>query len=125
MNQRRSFFVVILMCLLTGCQYKVAIMDEPVSVSGKLTKDGKPLGTVTLMLQPLESGHMTPLKVSADGSFKGTVVPGKYAYFLAPIENIENSDTSVFNGVDASLKEASMTRTVTVQPGQTSLNVEL
>ncbi len=122
MSQRRLFLLLTLVFLCVGCQYKVPLMDTPVDVSGKLTKGGQPLGTVTLMLQPLESGHMTPLKVSADGSFKGTVVPGKYAYFLAPIEN---SDTSVFNGVDASLKEANMTRTVTVQPGQSSLNVEL
>lgn len=122
MNQRRSFFVLILICLFIGCQYKVAIMDEPVSVSGKLTKDGKPLGNVTLMLQPVETGHMVPMAVGSDGAFKGTVVPGKYAYYLAPSDG---GDASALNAIDASLQEAKMTRTITVQPGQVSLNVEL
>ncbi|MFN6399790.1 MAG: hypothetical protein ACK449_07825 [Planctomycetota bacterium] len=122
MNQRRSFFVMILICLFTGCQYKVAIMGEPVSVSGKLTKDGKPLGNVTLMLQPVETGHMVPMAVGSDGAFKGTVVPGKYAYYLAASDG---GDASALNALDASLQEAKMTRTVTVQPGQASLNVEL
>lgn len=122
MNQRRSFFVMILICLFIGCQYKVAIMGEPVSVSGKLTKDGKPLGNVTLMLQPVETGHMVPMAVGSDGAFKGTVVPGKYAYYLAPSDG---GDASALNAIDASLQEAKMTRTITVQPGQVSLNVEL
>jgi hypothetical protein len=122
MNQRRFFLLLTCMFLFTGCQYKVAIMNEPVSVSGKLTKGGQPIGNVTLMLQPLETGHMVPMAVGSDGAFKGTVVPGKYAYYLAPSDS---GDTSALIGIDASLQEAKMTRTVTVQPGQSNLSVEL
>jgi hypothetical protein len=38
---------------------------------------------------------------------------------------LDEANAAVLNGVDASLKEANMQRTITVAPGQSSLNVEL
>jgi hypothetical protein len=111
-----------LICLFSGCAPKVELLNEPVGVSGKLTKSGQPLGNVTLMLQPLEKGHPVPLKVGADGSYKGSVVPGKYAYFLMPLDE---ANAAVLNGVDASLKEANMQRTIALQPGQNQMDVAL
>ncbi|MFM8262583.1 MAG: hypothetical protein ACKN9S_09920 [Pirellula sp.] len=122
MISSRSLLVLGLLCLFSGCAYKVEMLSEPVSVSGKLSKSGQPLGNVTLMLQPLERGHPVPLKVGADGSFKGSIIPSKYAYFLMPLDE---ANAAVLDGVDASLKEANMQRTITVEPGQSSLNVEL
>ena len=122
MTSLRSLLVIGLLCLFSSCSYKVEMLNEPVSVSGKLSKSGQPLGNVILMLQPLEKGHPVPLKVGADGSFKGSIIPGKYAYFLMPRDE---ANAAVLNGVDASLKEANMQRTITVEPSQSSLNVEL
>jgi len=118
----RSFLVLGLICLFSGCAPKVELLNEPVGVSGKLTKSGQPLGNVTLMLQPLEKGHPVPLKVGADGSYKGSVVPGKYAYFLMPLDE---ANAAVLNGVDASLKEANMQRIIALQPGQNQMDVAL
>ena len=122
MTSLRSFLVLGLICLFSGCAPKVEMLGEPVSVSGKLTKSGQPLGNVTLMLQPLEKGHPVPLKVGADGSYKGSVVPGKYAYFLMPLDE---ANAAVLNGVDASLKEANMQRIIALQPGQNQMDVAL
>ncbi|MFY7893074.1 MAG: hypothetical protein ACOVOJ_10310 [Pirellula sp.] len=122
MTSLRSFLVLGLICLFSGCAPKVELLNEPVSVSGKLTKSGQPLGNVTLMLQPLEKGHPVPLKVGADGSYKGSVVPGKYAYFLMPLDE---ANAAVLNGVDASLKEANMQRIIALQPGQNQMDVAL
>ena len=122
MTSLRSFLVLGLICLFSGCAPKVEMLNEPVSVSGKLTKSGQPLGNVTLMLQPLEKGHPVPLKVGADGSYKGSVVPGKYAYFLMPLDE---ANAAVLNGVDASLKEANMQRIIALQPGQNQMDVAL
>lgn len=122
MTSLRSFLVLGLICLFSGCAPKVELLGEPVSVSGKLTKSGQPLGNVTLMLQPLEKGHPVPLKVGADGSYKGSVVPGKYAYFLMPLDE---ANAAVLNGVDASLKEANMQRIIALQPGQNQMDVAL
>ncbi len=121
MTRFRSIVLVLIACLFVGCQYKAPLMSTPVDVSGKLTKDGKPMGNVTLMLQPLETGHMVPLSVGADGSFKGTIVPGKYAFYLAAKED----GSSNLSGIDNSLMQASMDRTVTVQQGQAQLEVAL
>jgi len=119
-------FRLLLLCVFafafSGCAYKADLISEPVEIQGKLTKSGQPLGDVTLMLQPLQVGHPVPMKVSTSGAFKGSVVPGKYAYFL--VVN-ESSDPASQGSIDASLKEANMQRTVTVEPGQTTLNVEL
>lgn len=122
MTSLRSFLVLGLICLFSGCAPKVELLNEPVGVSGKLTKSGQPLGNVTLMLQPLEKGHPVPLKVGADGSYKGSVVPGKYAYFLMPLDE---ANAAVLNGVDASLKEANMQRIIALQPGQNQMDVAL
>lgn len=120
MTSLRSLLVIGLLCLFSGCSYKVEMLSEPVSVSGKLTKSGQPLGNVTLMLQPLEKGHPVPLKVGADGAYKGSVVPGKYAFYLTPLDE---ANAAVLNGVDASLKEANMQRTISLEPGQSQLDV--
>lgn len=122
MYTKNGLLLAFLLISFIGCQYKVPLMNTPVDVSGKLTKSGKAIGNVTLMLQPLETGHMVPMAVGSDGSFKGTIVPGKYAFYVAASDG---GDPSSLSGIDAALKEASMDRTVIVQPGQSTLNVEL
>lgn len=118
----RLLLLLVLGCVSIGCQSKVPLMSTPVDVVGKLTKAGKPVGNVTLTLQPLETGHMVPMKVGGDGTFKGNIIPGKYTYFLSANED---GGESALQGLDATLKEASMQRTVTVQEGQSSLEVTL
>ena len=118
----RLVLLLALACVSIGCQSKVALLNTPVDVVGKLTKAGKPVGNLTLTLQPLETGHMVPMKVGGDGSFKGNIVPGKYAYFISANED---GGESALQGLDASLKEANMQRTVTVKADQPSLEVTL
>jgi len=118
----RLLLLLALTCVSIGCQSNVPLMNTPVDVVGKLTKAGKPVGNLTLTLQPLETGHMVPMKVGADGSFKGNIVPGKYAYFISANED---GGESALQGLDGSLKEANMQRTVTVQAGQANLEVTL
>ena len=113
MNLWRLVVVLFVGVALIGCQYKVPLMNTPMDVSGKLTKGGQPLGSVTLMLQPLETGHPVPLAVGNDGSFKGTIIPGKYAYFLVAKED----GSSNLNGVDKSaVFRETVKTTVPVEP---------
>ncbi|MFM8573712.1 MAG: hypothetical protein ACKOAU_19110, partial [Pirellula sp.] len=97
------------------------LMNDPVNIAGKLTQGGKPLGNITLMLQPLENGHPVPLAVDSDGTFKGSAIPGKYAYYLVSKEDGSTPTASV----NASSMQASMDRTVTIASGQTQLEVAL
>lgn len=120
----RSYVSLLLLVLaITGCGYRAEMLKGPTEVTGKVTKGGQPFGNVVLMLQPLETGHPAPLEVKADGTFKGTLVPGKYAYYLAPSN--DPAQAGVLNGVDSGLKEANMQRTVTVAEGQSQLDVTL
>lgn len=120
----RSYVSLLLLVFaITGCGYRAEMLKGPTEVAGKVTKGGQPFGNVTLMLQPLETGHPAPLEVKADGTFKGTLVPGKYAYYLAPSN--DPAQAGVLNGVDSGLKEANMQRTVTVAEGQSQLDVTL
>ena len=120
----RNLVILFMACLFTlGCGYRAEMLKGPTEVAGKVTKGGQPFGNVVLMLQPLETGHPAPLEVKADGSFKGSLVPGKYAYYLAPSN--DSAQAAVFQGVDAGLKEANMERTITVKEGQSQLDVAL
>lgn len=112
---------LLLICMfLAGCGYRAPLMDQPVAVTGKLTLAGSPLGGVTLMLQPLQTGHPGVLPVGDDGSFTGNLVPGKYAYYVTKGESVP-----LPANIDSKLLEANMDRTVTVQPGQSQLDISL
>ncbi|MBM3963907.1 MAG: carboxypeptidase regulatory-like domain-containing protein [Planctomycetes bacterium] len=103
-----------------GCGYRAPQMDTPVAVSGKVTLSGSPLAGVTLMLQPLQTGHPGVFPTGDDGSFSGNLVPGKYAYYVTKGES-----APLPANIDTKLLEANMERTVTVQPGQTQLDISL
>lgn len=107
--------------LLVGCGPKIVLNSEPTSVSGKLTVAGTPIGNVLLTLQPLETGHPVPIKVGSDGSFSSQVIPGKYAYFVTPMED----KAGAIDKVPADFRQANLTRTVTVTAGQTTLELPL
>ena len=120
---RNYVSLLLLVLAITGCGYRAEMLKGPTEVTGKVTKGGQPFGNVVLMMQPLETGHPAPLEVKADGTFKGALVPGKYAYYLAPSN--DPAQAGVLNGVDSGLKEANMQRTVTVAEGQSQLDVTL
>ncbi|MBU6236336.1 MAG: hypothetical protein KGQ51_00825 [Planctomycetes bacterium] len=109
------------LALLIGCGPKVEMNQGPVSVSGKLTASGAAVGDVLLTLQPLDTGHVVPISVGADGSFRGEVIPGKYAYYVTANEG----KPGAIDKVPADFRQASMTRTVTVSAGQSTLDIAL
>jgi hypothetical protein len=117
----RLCFAMLGLVLLAGCGPKIELKSDPVSVSGKLTLSGGAVGDVLLTLQPLDNGHMVPMKVGADGSFSGKVIPGKYAYFVTANED----NPGAIDKVPADFRQASMDRTVTVSSGQSTLDIPL
>lgn len=86
----------------------------PVSVTGKIVaSSGKPVGAVSVNLQPLENGYMKTVDVKSDGTFEVETHAGKYAYFFTP-----KSGTKTVPPQLANLSEANLERTVTVSAGQ-------
>jgi hypothetical protein len=112
--------LLLLACVFTGCAYNVPPMGDASSVAVKVTSGGAPVSGVVLMLQPLEDGHPAPCKLGADGTFEAKMVPGKYAFFVQ-----KDGDDAAFSKINAKFHEADLGRTVTVKPGQTSLDVAL
>jgi hypothetical protein len=113
----RTIVLLMLTGLLSGCGAAVAQRTAPSETTGMLTdSSGKAVGNVMLTLQPLEDGHLAPLQVAPDGSFKGELVPGKYAYFVGK-SSAKNSEIAL-KSVEPKFHEASLDRTVEVKPGE-------
>lgn len=103
-----------------GCGVRPGAVDAPVSVSGKVIRaDGKPVGNVTLNLQPLENGYMKEIAVDPDGSFSVETTPGKYAYFVTPKRGAKAAPSQL-----AAYSAPSLERTVVVASDQ-SVEIEL
>src|SRR5215213_11587340 len=66
-----------------GCTDAPTLKEGPVSVSGKVSQGGKPVGNVIVWFHPLDNGHLKSLPVNADGSFLGELVGGNYSYYVA------------------------------------------
>jgi hypothetical protein len=72
-----------LLACVAGCGSEVKLKDAPVSMSGKVSHDGQPLGGMVLIFQPLGDGHVREFVIRKDGTFSGEMVSGEYAYYLA------------------------------------------
>ncbi len=111
MNLKSWFFVLAL--AMTGCGPSGAPLDKPVNVSGSvLDSQGKPIGNVTLNLQPLENGYAQFVELPSDGKFSLETQAGKYAWFFTPKSGTKQVPPAVKD-----LTAASMDRTVVVSSG--------
>ncbi len=112
LNMRNCVFVLGLL-LMSGCGGAPPQLAGPVTVDGKVSKGGKPVGGMVINLQPLEEGYEKKIEVKPDGSFTVETHAGKYAYYFTP-----KSGASKVPAECASLGEANLERTVTVAAGQ-------
>ena len=110
----RSWILVIGLLVTVGCGMNPLPLAGPISVNGKVVaSDGKPVGGVSVNLQPLENGYMKTVDVKPDGTFAVETQAGKYAYFFTP-----KSGTKAVPPQVANLVEANMQRTVNVATGE-------
>lgn len=110
------YLLIALVMVFVGCSTSVPQMGASTELKGKVTKAGKPVGDVLLTLQPLGDGHVAPLTVAVDGTFKGEVVPGKYAYYIG--KSASKASEKAIQQVDPKYFEGNMTRTVLVESGK-------
>ena len=117
---RELLLLGLLVSCVLGCGPSQATpLGQSVSVSGTVTANGKPVGNVTLNLQPMDAGYTQIIPVKADGTFTVETQPGKYAYFFTPKEGTKTVPAPATNFV-----QGSMDRTVQVASGQ-SLSIDL
>jgi hypothetical protein len=88
----------------------------PVSVKGKVSQAGQPVGNVAVSFQPLDSGHMKSLPVNSDGTFQGELLGGKYAYSI--VASTSSASQQALSKIAPQFLEPNMGRTVEIQAGQ-------
>jgi hypothetical protein len=115
----RRLLAVAALAVAAGCgEITPERLEDPIQVSGKVTlASGHPARNAVLYLQPVGPGQQAHFVLGADGSFKGSVTPGEYTYYVAP-----QRDTGP---VPERFRSGSMDRTVTIKSGDSSLNLRL
>jgi hypothetical protein len=88
----------------------------PVSITGKVSQAGQPVGNIAVSFQPLDTGHMKSLAVNSDGTFQGELVTGKYAYSIVASSSPDSQQA--LSKVAPQFLEPNLERTVLIEPGQ-------
>ena len=121
-TRHRILGLVVLLAGLAGCGYENPSPGTQVDVTGTLAAGGKPLGNVSVGLQPTGgTAQQVVFKVGADGTFGGKAMAGKYSWYVLVPEEGEAGDQkkaeSAVKTVPAAYREASMDRQIDVAAG--------
>jgi hypothetical protein len=99
-----------------GCSRSAAPRSAPVSVTGKVTRAGQPVGDVVVTFQPMDVGHPGMFPLKADGTFQGDLIAGNYMYYVA--KGATPTSPAALAKIDVKFYEANLERKVSVEPGQ-------
>ena len=112
------WLLIVTLTMSAGCSTNPGLRQESEKVTGKLSQgDGKAIGNVGLVFQPMEDGFEATFQVAEDGTFQGEAIPGKYAYYIS--KSASKNAEQALRKVDSQYREAAMNRTVVVEPGKT------
>jgi hypothetical protein len=111
----RVLLVLIFMVGLAGCGSNAKLRNAPVSVTGKVSRAGQPVGGMVMIFQPLGDGHVREFPIQKDGTFSGELISGKYAYYVA--KPTAPAAAQALKNVSPKFFEADLSRTVNVEPG--------
>ena len=118
----RYFVISMLLLGLVGCGSDAKLKATPVNISGNVSQSGRPVGGIVMVFQPLGDGHVRELPIQKDGTFRGELISGKYAYYVArPTAPIAAQQ---LRKLPSKYFEANLSRTVAVEPGA-QLAIEL
>lgn len=112
----RLLAVSLLTIGLLGCSTDVKLKHAPVSVTGKVSQAGKPVGSMVMVFQPLGDGHVREFQLRNDGSFKGELVSGEYAYYITKQAAVNSAQPQ--RKLPPKYFEADLSRTVTIKPDE-------
>lgn len=115
MIKMTALFFGIAVCA-TGCSNAPAVKDAPVSVTGKVTQGGKPIGNVVVSFHPLDNGHLRSLDVKPDGTFLGEMIAGNYSYYVG--KSPAPSSAAALKRIDPKYYEPDLGRSLTIEPGK-------
>jgi hypothetical protein len=115
MKRSASAFVVLAVAML-GCSGAPKQNEAPVSISGRLSKGGQPLGNLVVSFHPLERGHARSLAVNPDGTFVGDLISGSYSFYVG--QSTAPNSAAILKKIDPKYYEPNMDRRVAVEPGK-------
>ncbi len=114
----RGYLAVVMVLGAIGCGApQPGLKGTPVSVSGKISQAGQPVGNVAVSFHPLDNGHLTSFEVSPDGTFQGELISGRYAYSIA--QSTAKDSLQILNKIAPQFTEPDLQRAVNVEAGQT------
>ena len=99
-----------------GCSQPTRLNDAPISVNGKVSQGGQPVGDLLVTFQPLEKGHPGNFLVKPDGTFQGELIPGNYAFFVG--KSTTPKSEAALKKIDPKFYEPNLERKVAVEDGQ-------
>jgi hypothetical protein len=111
----RVLLVLILLVGLAGCGSDAKLKNAPVSVTGKVSQAGQPVGGMVMIFQPLGDGHVREFPIQKDGTFSGELISGRYAYYVA--KPTAPAAAQALKNVSPKFFEADLSRTITAEPG--------
>jgi hypothetical protein len=111
-----THLLVAILLGVVGCSDAPALKQARVSVSGRVSQGGQPVGNVMVSFHPLDNGHVGSFPVKPDGTFLGELVVGNYSYYVAKSTG-PNSDAAL-RKIDPKYYEPDLGRKVAVQGGQ-------
>lgn len=115
---RRTTLLVAL--LIAGCGYKDPGKNpDPVEVSGRVTKGGRPVTDVVLNFQSTGDGTQAAVPVKS-GDFRATITPGKYTYYISEV----SGKTTAFAAIPEKYRNGSLDRQIEIETGK-SLDLTL
>lgn len=114
---RRALCWLLMSCVIlgTGCSRRIdpgPTNPEPVEITGKLTRAGKPVSGVTIFFQTTGQGGTQAAMPVKNGEFKGVIMPGTYTYSIQ-----EGDDPKAFEAIPKQYYQGDLNRTVEVSAG--------
>ncbi len=127
--RRLSAAVLVVLAGLAGCGQSTPTPGVQGEVSGTVTTSGKPVKDLAVYFHPTGgAAQPTALKIGADGTFSGSVVAGKYSWYLVAPADAKPADqakaATALKTIPAAYLEASMDRQIDVAGG-TKLTLEV
>jgi hypothetical protein len=108
--------VLLTVALSVGCSNAPTLKKAPVSVAGRVSRGGQPLGNVMVTFQPLDQGHLGSFAVTPDGKFSGELIAGNYSYYVGKLTT--PSSDAALKRIDPKFLEADLERRILVEDGQ-------
>ena len=99
-----------------GCSDVTTLKDTPVSISGKVSQGGKPVGNVVVWFHPLDKGHVESLPVNTDGTFVGEMIGGNYSYYVG--SSLAQNSAAALKKIDPKYYQPDLARSIAVEFGK-------